>query len=461
MNALDLLRSVAGSNETIDRPHHPNHASLEVEDLEPRQLLSAVQGTTNAETTQPLNIGATAGMAEAAGFAGQPGGSSTVVTHAVGDVNLLSTQLPINDILANAAQVTDDVYSSDTPIGAATGLTSLPITPLLAPTVTSNETPLNNGTPDIGTVWITPPPIPPGLLHFETTEIPLTSNTWMQTVNPQGGPPTFTHFGQGANASMNGAAVNQPVAVGPIGPSITEEVEPVQPPPVESHQPVGPPTQVQQDETTSQQDAQTPPGGEQGAGQPGTPGQGSAPGQTNSATQGHSRSAGGETTQGVEATTLQSPQGQNPQGAAASPARPGGGQGPAGGAVQGPAGSAQGTSGTQAPAGVPQGGTGSPAGGGANPSGPQEEASDTNGQAAAYEVIDEAIPSLVANSYHHVDDPEDSAGALPTVFGAAAVAAGGFHLALRGDRARRGLAGGPPDGSDATGSRRRTEPSRS
>lgn len=452
MNALDLLRSVAGSDDSVDRPHHSNHAALEYDALEPRQLLSAVQAATDAETTEPQVTGATAGVAEAAGIGGQAGGAS-VVTHAVGDVNYLQSQVSLNDIVANLSEVTTDVYESGTPLSAMSGLTSLPITPLLAPTVTANETPMNNGTPDTGTVWITLPPLPTGLLHFETTEIPLIANAQMQTVNPQGGPPTFTHFGQGANGSQNGPAVNQPVAVGPIGPSITEEIQPVQPPPVESHQPVGPPTQVQQDETTTTPNAQTPPGGEPGAGQPGTPGQGAAPGQSEAAAQGHSRSVGGESTQGVQATTPQAPAGQNPQGNV-------GGQGNAAAPVQGPTGAQPGTPGNgSSPAGVPQGGTGGPAGaGGGAPNRPAQDASDPNGQAAAFDVIDEAIPELVANSYHHVDDTEDT-GALPVVFGAAAVAVGGFHIALRGERLGRGLAGGPPDGADPA-SRRDPVPTR-
>ena len=92
------------------------------------------------------------------------------VTHAVGDINSLQSQIPLNDLVANLSQVTTNVSDSNTGLSVASGLTSLPITPLLPPSVTSNETPLNNGTPDLGTVWITPPPVPPGLFHPGITD---------------------------------------------------------------------------------------------------------------------------------------------------------------------------------------------------------------------------------------------------------------------------------------------------
>ena len=283
MNALDLLRSVSGSDDSIDRNHHSSRAPLDYDALEPRQLLSAVQATTSSENSAPQVVGATAGSAETGGIVGQAGGAASVVTHAVGDVNSLQSQIPLNDLVANLSQVTTNVSDSNTGLSVASGLTSLPITPLLPPSVTANETPLNNGTPDLGTVWITPPPVTPGLFHMPTTESPVSASTLMQTINPQGGPPTFTHFGQNGNGSLSGAVVNQPAAVGPLGPSITSEIEPVQPPPVEAHQPAGPPAQIQQDETAPQQNAQTPPGGQQGAGEIGTPGQGAVPGQSGAA----------------------------------------------------------------------------------------------------------------------------------------------------------------------------------
>ncbi len=420
MTPLDLLRSIAGSDRSLAAHHHP---ALELEDLEPRQLLSAVQGTTSADSNNPQVIGATAGAPLSLEVGTQVPGGYSVVTHAVGDINYLQSELPLNDLLANASELTANVYSTQTGVTAALGLTSLPITPLLTPMVTENETPLENGTPDLGTVWITLPPLPTGLFHMETTEIPLTSNSWMQAPNPQGGPPTFTHFGQAANGSLNGASVNQPVAVGPIGPSITEEVEPVQPPSVEAHQPAGPPTMIQQDETTPQQNAQTPPGGEQGAGQPGTPGQGAAPGQSAGAEQGHARSAGGETTQGVQASTPHSP--------GRPSARSGGNQVQTGEASGGTGGAPTGGGQGRSSSGGSSGGSGAfllhPA--------------DPNSEPPA-DLIDEAIPVLVANSLTHTDDPEDAAGAVPTAFGAAAVAVGGFHLALRGDRTGRANSGG-------------------
>ena len=245
---------------------------------------------------------------------GQAGGATSVVTHAVGDVNSLQSQIPLNDLVANLSQVTTDISDSNTGLSVASGLTSLPITPLLSPSVTSNETPLNNGTPDLGTVWITPPPVPPGLFHPGITVSPLFASTQTQSVNPQGGPPTFTHFGQNGNASPSGAATNQPAAVGPVGPSMTAEIAPVQPAPVAAHQPAGPPAQVQQDETTPQPNAQTPPGGQQGAGEPGTPGQGAAPGQPAATAPAQTRGSGGAATQGVPTMTPQVPAGQATQG---------------------------------------------------------------------------------------------------------------------------------------------------
>lgn len=448
MNALDLLRSVAGSDESMDdRAHRPHHAVLECEDLEPRQLLSTVQGATNSETTVNFVQGATAGATLMPGASAQSIGGASVVTHAVGDVNYLQSQVPLNDFLANFSQVITDVYAPATPISAARGLTSLPITPLLPPDVTSNETPLNNGTPDIGTVWITMPPITPGIFHMYITETPFPSNVWMQTVNPQGEIPTFTHFGQAANGSLNGAAINQPVAVGPVGPSITEEIEPVQPAPVEAHQQAGPPPMIQQDVTTESQNAQTPPGGQEGAGQLGTPGQGAAPGQPGTAANGSERSAGGETTQGIQATTPHVPAGQGAQGGG-NQGQTGGAQGAAGGTIPGQTGGGSGGTGAQGPAGGAQGGTGGSRGdgGGGSGGGASLLPSERDATDPPVDLIDEAIPVLVANSLHHADDTED-AGALPTVFGAAAVAAGGFQLAVRNpDRPRRGLDGGPPDG---------------
>jgi hypothetical protein len=412
MSALDLLRSISGSDDSIDRSHHSNRFPLDYDTLEPRQLLSAGQAPNPAENVAPEVVGTTAGSAETAGIAGQPGGASSVVTHAVGDVDSLQSEIPVNDLVANLSQVTTAIYSTNTGISAASGLTSLPITPLLTATVTSNETPLNNGTPDLGTVWITPPPVTPGLFHTAITDSPVFSATWMQTVNPQGGTPTSTHLGQSATGGMNGAAVNEAVAVGPIGSSMTEEIQAVQPAPVEAHQPA-PPVQVQQDESAPQQNAQTPPGGQQ-------------------------RGAGGESSQGAPATIPQAPAGQGAQGG--SQGQPGnrpdsGGEGPTGGA---------------------QGGSGSGAGAfllrhghdGADPH--LEEAID---------LIDAAIPALVMNSPQNAGNTEDG-GALPTVFGAAAVAAGGLHLALRGpEHLGRGLVTGPPDGARPD-SRRNASPSR-
>jgi len=433
MNALDMLRSVSGSDDSIERPHHPSRLPLEYDALEPRQLLSGVQATTSSETSTPQVMGATA-AAGTAGIVAAPSAGTSVVTHAVGDVNSLQSQIPLNDLLANLSRVTADVFQTDTGISVASGLTSLPITALIAPTVTSNETPLNNGTPDIGTVWITPPPVPPGLFHTAITDSPLFATTWMQTANPQGGPPTFTHFGQNANASMSGAAMNQAVAVGPIGPSITEEIEPVQPPPVEAHQPAGPPVQVQQDETAPTQDAQTPPGGAPGSGESGTPGQGAVPGQPAGGGQGQQGGAGAAATPAMPATTPRTPAGQDSRGAAGNSGPPGAGNRIPG--VPGPAGSTGGA-------------TGGPdrSGNGGRPVPPRPGQEGPDGHADdTVDLIDAAIPAMVANAHRDAGDRE-SDGPMPTVLGAAAVAAGGFHLALRGpDRLRRGLNGARPDG---------------
>ncbi len=406
MNTLELIRAATGSDEEPDdsrsRDHH--HFACESLELEPRQLLSAVQATTSAETGSPQAIGATGGLA---------GTGSTVQTHATGEIDLLQSQVPVNDLLSNLSQASTVVAETPSPISTASGLLSLPITPLLPPTVTENETPLNNGTPIDGTVWITPAPVPPGLFHPGTTLIPATTNTMVQTPNPQGGPPTMTHFGQGSGGTLSGATVQEPVAVGPIGPSMTEEIAPVQPPPIEAHQPVGPPTQVQQDETAPQQDAMTPPGGEQGAGQPGTPGQGAVPGQQGaSGTQGQQGTPAGQPGQGAPTGT--------PSGAA--------GQGSQGGGALGGSGGSGGSSG----------------GGAAFLDRPHLEVPGLDPD-STIDLIDAALPALALHSDPDAiaDGEEES---LPPLLGAVAVAVGSYHLALRGsDRRRETLVGGPVD----------------
>ena len=119
-----------------------------------------------------------------------------------------------------------------------------------------------------------------------------------------------------------------------------------------------------------------------------------------------------------------------------------------GGQTQGGAG--QPGAGAQAPAGGMQGGSaGSEGSGGGNavPRRPKQDATNPRGDDTV-NLIDAAIPVLVNDSARHPDDVENG-GPLPAVFGAAAVAVGGFHLAVRSpDRLRRNLMGGPPDGTD-------------
>ncbi len=277
-NELDRDGSVLGNLLGLDgeRPSNRHHFVCEPDELEPRQLLSAVQGATSSQTTEPQTLGPTAGVGETAGFTGVGG---TVVTQTTGDVGFLHLQVPVNDQLANLSQVTANVSETPGPFSISSGLLALPISPLLTPTVTENQTPLNNGTSITGTVWITEPPEPSGVFHFDTTISPVFSHLYLQMVNPQGGPPSFSHFGENSNGTLSGAVIEEPVAVGPIGPSITIEIQSAQPPPAEAHQFFGPPAQIQQDETTPPQDARTPPGGWPGGGRPGTPGQAAVPGQ--------------------------------------------------------------------------------------------------------------------------------------------------------------------------------------
>ena len=125
------------------------------------------------------------------------------------------------------------------------------------------------------------------------------------------------------------------------------------------------------------------------------------------------------------------------------------GQGAHGAGTQNPSGAGQPGSGTQAPTGQPQGGTGVEGAGSGNapPRRPGPDVTDA-GDDHTVDLIDAAIPGVVADSPGHADDIENG-GPLPTVFGAAAVAVGGFHLAVRSsDRLRRNLMGGPPDGAD-------------
>lgn len=458
-NELDRDESALANLLDLDdeRPSNRHHYVCEPDELESRQLLSAVQATTSSETSAPQVIGATAGVGDTAGFAGPAGTGSTVVTQTTGGIDYLQSQVPINDLLANLSQATAIVDETPGPITDSSGLLSLPITPLLSPTITSMETPENNGTNMEGTVWITPAPVPPGLFHLGSTLLPFNTNTMMQMPNPQWGPPTLSHFGQAANGSLNGTAVEEPIATGPVGPTITEEIEPVQPPPVEAHQPFGPPAQLQQDETAPQQNGMTPPGGEEGAGENGTPGQGAAPGQSGgSAAQGQQRGAGGETTQGIEATTPNVPASPGAQ------TQSGGNSGQVG---------PQGNAGAQGQSGAVQGGSANPARpGGGSQGGGSESSKRPDGSAYWIEperlhpggqvdpeadVIDAAITSLADNGGTLQPDAA-SDNTLSTAFGAAAVAVGGLRLALRDPvRARSNVEAGPDSQARTTRDPRR------
>jgi hypothetical protein len=275
MIAWDFLLPASGSTGSTGRSRHSNRFPPDYDDLEPRELLSAVQAAMSSNTTAPQIVGSLAGVGPAVGALGMPGAGGTVVAQAPGSVGFLQSELPVDELIADLSLSGENVATSGGPISVTEGLLSLPSSPLLTPTVTENETPLNNGTPITGTVWITEPPEPDGLFHFGTTISPVFSHLYLQTVNPQGGPPSFTYLGEDSDGSPNGTAVEEPVAVGPVGPSITVEIHPVQPPSVVAQQLLGPPPQVQQGETTLRQDARTPPGG----GAPGTPGQAAVPGQ--------------------------------------------------------------------------------------------------------------------------------------------------------------------------------------
>lgn len=460
-NELDRDESMLGGLLELDseRPSNRHHFVCEPDELESRQLLSAVQGTTSSQTTETQSLGATAGFGETAGFAGPAGTGSTVVTQTTGGIDFLQSQVPVNDLLANLSQVTADVSETPGPFSVSSGLLGLPITPLLAPRITGLETPENNGTNEEGTVWITPPPLPPGLFHLGSTLLPFNTNTMMQMPNPQWGPPTLTHFGQAANGSLNGTAVEEPIATGPVGPTITEEIEPVQPAPVQAHQPFGPPAQLQQDATAPQQNGMTPPGGEEGAGQNGTPGQGAAPGQSGgSAAQGQQPGAGGETTQGIESTTPNVPASPGAQ------TQPGGNSGQVG---------PQGNAGAQGQSGAEPGGSANPARPGGGPLGGGSGSSGGSGGAAYWieperlhpedrvdpdaDVIDAAITSLADNSETLQPHAEDD-NTLSTAFGAAAVALGGLRLALRDPARQRAGAEAGPDGHTEPRNDPRREP---
>jgi hypothetical protein len=286
MNALGISQMNIASAHPSDRPRHSTRFSLDYDDLEDRQLLSAAVPTTAQEPAITPASGAPGpvaptGTLTSLGNSAATADPSSVVTQSTGAIGSLQSSLALNNLPANLSDATVAVYQTPGDASVATGLASDPISPLLPLSVTEQENPLDNGTPISGTVWITPPPVSPGAFHTGITVSPVVMNQYnsqtIQPVNPQLGSSSITHFGQNAGAAMAGAATQQSAATGPLGPSITAEVEP--------QQPVGPPTQVQPDQTTPQPNATMPSSGQPAATQPGNPSQGTAPGQQGAATQ--------------------------------------------------------------------------------------------------------------------------------------------------------------------------------
>ena len=482
MNTLTLLRAVSESIDFQERAHHNNRLPLEYEDLEPRHLLSAALAGT------------------ATGAAGSLG---NVALQPVG-IGSVQPQLPFGSELANLSEVTSGVYGAGSPISAGSGLTELPISPLLTPTVTENETPLNNGTPITGTVWITPAPEPSGIFHFGTTLSPVFSHLYLQTVNPDGGPPSFTHFGENSDGTLNGVAIEEPIAVGPLGPSITIEIQAVQPPPVEAHQLFGPPAQLQQDQTTAPQNSRTPPGGVEGA-RPG-PNQGVLIEPERAIMRRPTRRAAMARPRVVPPKThhvpvappplapippppieekpiapvVPPPAGKQPTAPVVPPpagkqpttpgaAPPTGGQAAPGSRTPaGPAQAAPGAS-TPTPAGPAQRAPADPARrapaapkpNGQTQDSPAEDSKKSgapsgnaflhgprlDGSTPAVELIDAAISSLASDSDDDADDITND-GHLSTLFGAAAFASGGLQIAFHDpSRLDRATTAGPPDGA--------------
>ncbi len=409
MSAIDLIRAVARNDDSKEPPHPPHnrhHFACEPQELEARQLLSAGQAITPSDTHATLAIGVTGILSGTAGQVAPAAASSTVQTITTGGTSALPSQVPASALVADLGAFTANVEG--TAGSVAVGPVPLPITALLPVIDTENETPLNNGTPIDGTVWITPAPVAPGVFHPTLTAIPApaTAPLTVQTPNPQAGPPSFTHLGQGANGAQNATATQESVAVGPDSPSMTEEVQPVQPPPVGAHPPAGPPVQVQQDETAPPQGAANAPAGQQG---------------TNPAQQGTQAPPTGQPT--------------TPNGSAGQGQKGGGG----GGAQDSPGRGAGGSG-------------GSSSGGAAYLERPHLDlpgvASDS-----MIDLIDAAIPTLVSRTDPDAD-PEDSEKALPPLVGVAAVAVGGFRLVHRGvERGRGTLVQGPSD-ADGGESRR-------
>jgi hypothetical protein len=453
MNALELILAATGSAVASAHPRHSSRLHPDYDPLEPRQLLSGAQASTSSRAA---SVTPAIGEISGAGASlGQVGAASTVVTQAVGDINNVQSQLPINDVLANVSLSAVNVAVSPGPISVAT---DLPISTLIQSAITENETPLNNGTPIIGTVWITEAPEPSGIFHFGVSLSPVLSDVYLQTVNPQGGPPSSTHFGADADGNVSGVAIEEPLAVGPLGSSITIEIRPVQPPSVEAEQMFGPPPQIQPDEITARQGARTP-GGQQQPARPKTPGQATVPGQQGTISAQGQRSVGEEPLPPeIPVETPSVPEGQGPQTAPAPQPPAGAPQGvpapqpPAGQGPQVAPGLQPQTDGKQvAPGAEPQTGGKQGAPGPEPPTdgkkdGPPTHTGGSGGGAAflidprqnrtepvdhqAVALVDAAIPSLVSESDHATSVANDE-GRFSVLLGAAAVAVGGFRLELR------------------------------
>jgi hypothetical protein len=433
MTTLDLLRFSHERTDPFFRPRRSNHFALDCDWLEPRHLLSAVQATTSTTTGAPAAISATPGATAGATTIGPVGSGGTVQTTGIGSVQFIQSSLPVQGLLENLDNAVTTVYESPGPISVSSGLLSLPISPILPSNITGNETPLNNGTPILGTVWITPVPEPPGVFHPNLTASATTASTWLQTPNPQYGPPSFTqfgaagnHFGQGQGVgTQNGATVSeQAVAVGPDGPPLMDQVEPAQAPSQAAQQPVGlPPAQ----QGSPAENAAAP--GHQGVQSSQNPGGTTQQGGTGSSGQsvGTSGQPGGTSGQPGSASSqpgaTSGQQGtQSPSQGGSAPAQQGQGGAPAQSSEAG------GSSGSS-------GGSGSGAGAFLTPNDPALARLQL---AASLELIDAALPAVTSSQAEEsVEDARSNSGLSP-LFGAAAVFVGGYQVALRTSTRLRG-----------------------
>ena len=394
MPTLDLLRPAREHNGSILPPRRPSRFPLDYEGLESRQLLSGVAGAVANQTGLPVVIGPTGGAGIAPTSIGALGSGVTVQTTGAGSFQFLQPALPASDLLSSAS-------SSSVNVVATPGqLLTLPITALEPPTVTGEETPLNNGTSLGGTVWITPPPLTPGVAHPVTLSSAPTINSLLAPPNSPVGPPSTTHFGQGGSSQIGAGLSDMPAAVGPETPNVLDKVEPPQPPAVETQPPPAQPSQ--QPETPAPQDEVTPkkPGAPapQPPGAAGQPQKGGAPGHE----------------------------------AIPAPPQGGGAPGQSGGAVGGsgtsPGGSNTFSSGPSALLIPPAGGL--------------QQVSPS----ASTELIDAALFALASSQADQTAYESESADGLATLFGAALLVTGGYQIALRrSDRLEGSWVPEPPE----------------